>query len=246
MTPITTPATTLEEASLRLDGRLPLRPGTLEYERYYIERPRVESQLLREAKRARQAERPFHWFFTGHTGSGKSTELFRILAQDALKGDYETVYLDLGQELDVRNVDYTDLILIMAKGCLAKAETLKVKLDKRLRETIEHFGEEIIHERETMTKTEGQAGLKIPLIGLGEEIRSGGGRRELVRKTIAANLIELVRVIDGLAQAIEDASGRGLCACSMGWIMRMWRSVLRACRRSSWCRWRCSIRRFVP
>ena len=45
-------ADSLEEASIVLDGRRTLVPGTPEYARLYVERPQVETDLLREAVRA--------------------------------------------------------------------------------------------------------------------------------------------------------------------------------------------------
>lgn len=204
------PATTLDEASLALDGQRPLVPHTLEYEHYYVERPKVESSLLRESRRARRVVRPFHWFFTGHTGSGKSTELNRIISEDELESHYVTVYIDLETEANVHNLEYTDLILTMGKACAAKAEELKAPVAKPLREAIATWGAEVLHERETSTKTEGEAGLKIPFLSLGEVVRSGGTRREIVRKRIATDLLGFIRLIDGLAAAVEEKTDRGL------------------------------------
>ena len=52
-------AKNLEEASILLDGHKVLAPGTPDYEQFYIERPQVESNLIREVMRAEQADRPF-------------------------------------------------------------------------------------------------------------------------------------------------------------------------------------------
>lgn len=68
---------TLEEAALTLDPQRTLNPKNQEeFDHYYIQRPDTEvSKLIYNSKVALKGQRPFHWFFTGHTGAGKSTEL---------------------------------------------------------------------------------------------------------------------------------------------------------------------------
>ncbi|MCP4687059.1 MAG: hypothetical protein GY859_03355, partial [Desulfobacterales bacterium] len=95
------PVNDIEEASILLDGSRVLAPGSPEYEQLYVKRPRVESRLIREAKRAERANRSFLWCFTGHTGSGKSTELNRIISDRNINEKYLPVLIDLESEFDV-------------------------------------------------------------------------------------------------------------------------------------------------
>ena len=205
-------ANSLKEAGIELEGRRELSPGTSEYERLYVERPQLESQLVDEiarvAARAERAERPFHWCLTGHTGSGKSTELYRLMADPKL-GGYLSVYSNLQTELDIQHVDYTDLFLAMARACAAAADGLGFQVPKPLRQAIDRWGSEFFTEEEIHTRTEGEAGLKValPFVALGEEVRSGGGKREVIRRTISTDLIEFTRLIDQLAETLQRHTG---------------------------------------
>jgi predicted AAA+ superfamily ATPase len=51
--------------------------------------------------------------FTGHRGCGKSTELKRI--KQRWETDYLVVYLEVDEESDINDIDYTDLYLIVIK-----------------------------------------------------------------------------------------------------------------------------------
>ncbi|HEX9737261.1 MAG TPA: hypothetical protein VGG06_35300 [Thermoanaerobaculia bacterium] len=197
-------AHSLEEASILLDGHHSLVPHTPEYERLYVERPQVESDLIREAIRAERGGHPFYWCFTGHTGSGKSTELNRIMVDRRL-GAYLPVRVDLEAEFDIHNVAFTDLLLAMGRACAEKADELRCPVPEALRKAIARWGAEILTEEELQTRTEGHAGLKVslPFLALGEEVRSGGGKRETIRRKISNDVLEFTRLIDELAAALE-------------------------------------------
>jgi hypothetical protein len=203
----------LEEASIALDGHRSLVPNTPEYERFYIDRPQVESHLIREAIRAERSRHPFHWCFTGHTGSGKSTELNRIMTHRKLRS-YLPLLVDLEAEFDIHNITYTDLLLAMGRACAEKADELSCSVPESLRQAIERWGAEVFSEEELHTRTEGHAGLKVtlPFLALGEEVRSGGGKREVIRRRISTDVLGFTRLIDELAEAIEQHTGkRVLC-----------------------------------
>ncbi len=213
MTEIKPLANSLQEASIELDGLRPLAPGTSDYARLYVERPRterVESALIREATRAARGQpRPFFWCFTGHTGSGKSTELNRLMSDDRLSS-YLSIYIDLEVEFDLQNVTYQDLFLAVGRACAERADELECPVPDALAEAIHRWGSEVFTEEELQTRTEGHAGLKVslPFLALGEEVRSGGGQREVIRTNIATDVLEFTRLINQLAKTLEDTTGR--------------------------------------
>jgi hypothetical protein len=208
-----TPQRALERASIQLDGRQSLKPGTADYQRYYVDRPQVESDLIREALRAESNRRPFHWFFGGHTGSGKSTELNRIMADPRL-APYLPIYIDLQEEFDIYNVRYADLFLAMGRACARKADEIDCPVSEELEKSIQLWGSEVFSEEELHTRTEGHAGLKIslPFLALGEEVQSGGGKREVIRTKISNDVLAFSRLINELAESLEEYTGqRVLC-----------------------------------
>ncbi|QZZ21235.1 AAA family ATPase [Leptothermofonsia sichuanensis E412] len=65
--------------------------------------------------------------FTGHIGCGKSTELFRLKAGLEAQGFY-VVYFECTEDLDLNNVDVTDVLLAIARQVSEKLEQDRVSL----------------------------------------------------------------------------------------------------------------------
>ncbi len=84
------PAKTLADAKLVLDRERPeLNPLLPADKALYVQRDaETYNDLITEALSAVASQRPFRWFFTGHTGAGKSTELNRIIAAEDLVQHY--------------------------------------------------------------------------------------------------------------------------------------------------------------
>lgn len=200
----------IKRASIIMDGYAPLVPGTQKYNQYYVSRPLVQNKLMTEAERAIECRRPFNWFFTGHTGSGKSTELNRIIADPEFLENYIPIYIDLESDFDVYNIEYTDMILAMAKGCMEKADELKCRIPPALKNEIENWGAKFLTEKEIKTRTEGKVGLSfsLPFLAMGEEVHSGGGKRDVIRKEISTNIPDFIKLIDELSYSIFQKEKR--------------------------------------
>lgn len=208
-------AENLNDASILLDGYKKLDPANKkDFETYYVKRPVMTSTLIREATAAAINNRPFHWFFTGHTGAGKSTELNRIVANEKLKENYVPLLINISDDFDIHNIDYKDIILAMAKACALKAEQTQCRISKKIRAHILHWGHEVIEEKEVKTLTEGKAGIgvSLPFIKLGEEIKSGGSKREIIRNKIFEDISEFIKLLDDLTDSLaKKTKKRPLC-----------------------------------
>jgi len=55
-------------------------------------------------------------FFTGHIGCGKSTELLRLKTELEQQG-FHVVYFESSQDLDMADVDISDILLAIASSC---------------------------------------------------------------------------------------------------------------------------------
>ncbi|KKD36723.1 hypothetical protein WN50_18295 [Limnoraphis robusta CS-951] len=77
---------------------------------YYIDFSSVRgSDLVRELS----GDEPTCQLFSGHIGCGKSTELFRL--KDTLEQfGYHVVYFESSQDLDMADVDVSDILLAIA------------------------------------------------------------------------------------------------------------------------------------
>lgn len=84
--------------------------------------------------------------FTGHRGSGKSTELKRI--QERWEESYHVIYLEVNEETDINDANYTDLYLIVIKQVEFTLRKLGLKFDQKLLNSFENWFKEITKENE--------------------------------------------------------------------------------------------------
>jgi len=206
------PVDSIEEAGILLDGTMALKPGTSEYDLLYVPRPHAESKIPLEATRAERSGHPFNWCFTGHTGSGKSTELNRIITDARISENFFPIILDLESDFDISSIQYADLVLAMGKCCVQLADENSIQISEPIQEHIANWGSEFFSEEEIHRRTEGHGGLKfsLPFFALGEEIRSGGGKREGIRKKISTDIIDFIRLLNALANNIHDQKHKNI------------------------------------
>jgi hypothetical protein len=181
------PAKTLAEAKLVLDRERPeLDPARPEDKRLYVERdPAVHDRLITKAMAATANQQEFRWFFTGHTGTGKSTELNRIIRNDQLASRYIPHIYRVRDSLDVHNLDFTDIILGIAESVTGIASDRGVAVPKKVQECMQKWGQQ--------TELETQLGLGSEAKGAVEfnwliakaafEVQAGGEKRKLVRES---------------------------------------------------------------
>jgi hypothetical protein len=201
------PAKTLAEAKLVLDReRHELDPARPEDKRLYVERdPAVHDRLITKAMAAAANQQEFRWFFTGHTGTGKSTELNRIVRNDQLASRYIPHIYRVRDSLDVHNLDFTDIILGIAESVTGIASDRGVAVPKKVQERMQKWGQQ--------TELETQLGLGSEAKGAVEfnwliakaafEVQAGGEKRKLVREKLSESLTDFIKLIDDLVAAVE-------------------------------------------
>lgn len=201
------PAKKLSDAKLVLDRERPeLNPERPEDQRLYVERDWGTHQaLISEALAAAATERPFRWFFTGHTGSGKSTELNRIVYSNEVATNYIAHIYSVRDLLDLHNLDFTDLLLGIGQSVATIAEERNVAVATALQERIAQWGTETDLERTLGLKAQGKGGLefKALMFKASAEVQAGGEKRKIVREKLRESLTDFTRLIDDLVAAIE-------------------------------------------
>jgi hypothetical protein len=65
--------------------------------------------------------------FTGHIGSGKSTELLRLKAELEREG-FHVVYFESSQDLEMGDVDISDILLAIARQVSQSLENIKINI----------------------------------------------------------------------------------------------------------------------
>lgn len=101
--------------------------------------------------------------FTGHIGCGKSTELFRLKA-DLEQQKFHVVYFESSADLDMADVDVSDILLAITRQVSASLEKVGIRLKPTY--FIKLFGE-IADFLQTPIEFSAEAGFSLPM-GLGK------------------------------------------------------------------------------
>ncbi|MGC9526575.1 MAG: ATP-binding protein, partial [Limnospira sp.] len=113
--------------------RYTLNMANSEDRQYYIDFAPVRgSNVIRELKRtiAFSLEEPTCQLFTGHIGCGKSTELSRLKTElEAEK--FHVVYFESSQDLDMADVDISDILLAIARQVSQSLEASGISLQPK-------------------------------------------------------------------------------------------------------------------
>jgi hypothetical protein len=80
-------------------------------------------------------EHPTCQLFTGHIGCGKSTELLRLKA-DLEEQGFHVVYFESSQDLDMADVEITDILLAITRQVSQSLEGIKIHMKPRYFQTL--------------------------------------------------------------------------------------------------------------
>ncbi len=107
----------------------PSRP--IEDVRYYVDFADVRGgDLVQELARSivrLSPDEPTTQLLTGHIGSGKSTELFRLKEKLEAAG-YHVVYFESDRDLEMSDVEVTDILLVIARQISASLEAVEIHM----------------------------------------------------------------------------------------------------------------------
>ncbi len=109
----------------------PLKVAQPEDRRYYVDFSSVRggdiiSELGRTIVRL-SPDQPTTQLFTGHIGCGKSTELFRLKG-GLEQQDFHVVYFESDRDLEMADVDISDILLMIAHQVTQSMETVGIRL----------------------------------------------------------------------------------------------------------------------
>ncbi|WP_414545271.1 P-loop NTPase fold protein [Nostoc sp. CCY0012] len=108
-----------------------LNMGDILDQQYYIDFADVRGcKIVEELQRTItriSPDEPTCQLFTGHIGCGKSTELQRLKAELAVAG-FHVVYFESSQDLDMADLDISDILLSVARQVSASLEAIGIKL----------------------------------------------------------------------------------------------------------------------
>jgi energy-coupling factor transporter ATP-binding protein EcfA2 len=154
--------------------------------------------------------------FTGHRGCGKSTEL-RLLERTWQK-NYHVIYLESDEIIDIHDVQYTDLYLLITQYLEYEMRQLKIKLDSKIMQDIEQWFADVVEELELHRDIDlavagevtigSSSPLPIPLLAkflakLTSQIKGGSKDKTTIRLKVERDLSRLVNSLNLLLQDAE-------------------------------------------
>ena len=203
-------ATTLDDAYFNFEIGEPLPAGSP----FYVRRQdKVVSKLKRTLLRAKgKASVPRH-LFSGHTGSGKSTELKKIAASPDIKEMYWPVLISLRKHADINDIDYTDVFFVIASQLFIEYEKSgNLKKHDQLLEDIKRwegtFIKEVVIQEGDRTTKEFDAAIKAGIIELTAKFKKEPHAKEIIRKRVELHIGALVDNINELGTIILAHEGK--------------------------------------
>lgn len=173
-----------------------------ELDNYFVERPR--GSLVEMETYLRGVEEEVKILFTGHRGSGKSTELSKLTS--LLKDQFFIINFSIAQSLNLYDLNYVDVILSMVLKLFQKAHEHKVRINKLLLQDIfDWLTNEIVKEMIIEIPKEASLSANINLLTAKIEGKFGGETlsRTVMRQRIEPRLSELMERINLTIGEIE-------------------------------------------
>lgn len=148
-------------------------------------------------------------WFTGHQGSGKSTELRKL--ERTWQNEYYVIYIKTEEVIDINDVEYTDLYLLAAQFLEDKLRKEKISLDAGIVRDFEDWFKEITKETEESIdkgfsiQAEANLGIDLPLpipfLGkilakVTSQIRGGSKEKKVIRQTLEKDFSRLKTTIN--------------------------------------------------
>lgn len=143
---------TLDEAYVYLDPLFALKKGGADqkyWDWFYVER---DSQILSSLVRSiRYHKRPR--LYSGHIGSGKSTELQRLAHNPDLQREFVVIHYSVKEDLDPANLDFADVLVSIAAKLFLAGDAAGVPLSNELLTKIREWKEAVIEHSDTLLGT---------------------------------------------------------------------------------------------
>ncbi len=199
-------ATTLEEAWSRFDPQTPLPVGSP----FYVER---EDNPLGRLQRGLLLvkSRPPKYFFAGHRGSGKSTELNRLVAALQIKERYWPVKFSVRDMCDLNYLTHVEVLLAIGGQIVNQYTAGGGRIKDSLSVRLEGWQGRIVERLKSKhIEIDSGIGLDIGKFFLSALLKAKREQytREIVHQEIGASLSELIEIINEISTEVLVQSKR--------------------------------------
>jgi hypothetical protein len=205
-------ATDFDRAWLNFELDLPLRPGPNgEPNRFYVNRPGNPITELIDALLA-PFYRPPKFFFSGHRGCGKSTELLHLMANPGIQKKYWPLNFSIREEADIIDLDFRDILLAIGSRMFRDYRKAGGRLPEQLLKELNGWRGKVEEEVKTIhtgrTAFEIGAGIDAFFTNTGLKMKLEPATRAELRQVFEKDITGLITVINNIATAIYSKEHR--------------------------------------
>jgi len=202
-----------DRAWLNFELDLPLETGANGNPNpFYITRPGDPIAELGDALMA-----PFYrapkFFFSGHRGCGKSTELLHLMANQKIREKYWPINFSIRDEADIIDLDFRDILLAVGGRMFRDYRKQGGELPARLLKDLDGWRGKV--EEEVTTVKSGRvsgfemgAGIEAFFANASMKMKLEPTTRTLIRQVIDRDVTGLIDVINSIAAAVKVKEGR--------------------------------------
>ena len=202
-------ATTLREALNMLDPERPLQTKA-ELDEYFVERPMSPLEDLRLLLINAESDQKI--LFTGHRGSGKSTELSKLTLD--LRPDFFILKYSVKSVLNLFDITYVDVVLSLALELVKRIVDENVAVREDVLAHVLSFGKDITRDVEMGATTGTEAGGEIGAfaVKLSAKLSTEEATRTTVRQNASHRISDLLESITFLCKEVERVGERPVLA----------------------------------
>ncbi len=205
-------ATDFDRAWLNFELDLPLKPRPNgEPNPFYINRPGNPIAELTDALLA-PFFRPPKFYFSGHRGCGKSTELLHLTANPRIQKKYWPVNFSIREEADIIDLDFRDILLAIGSRMYRDYRKCGGRLPEQLLKELNGWRGKVEEEVKTIhngrTAYEVGAGIDAFFSNAGLKMRLEPATRAELRQVFEKDITGLIAVINNIATAIYSKEHR--------------------------------------
>ena len=169
---------------------------------------RVRFPVVFPSRRFRQ---PPKYFFSGHRGCGKSTELRRVAANPDIQAKYWPVHFTIKDEADVNNLDYKDVLLAIGGQMFRQYRATGGKLPEQLVKELDGWRGRVEKEvtvgaRYAGVDIEGRLDAFFAQVGL--KVKLEPATRTELRQVIERDVTGLINALNAITQGILNREKR--------------------------------------
>lgn len=205
-------ATDFDRAWLNLEQDLPLKPGADgKANPFYINRPGNPINELTDALLA-SFYRPPKFFFSGHRGCGKSTELLHLLSNPDIQKKYWPINFSIREETDIIDLDFRDVLLCIGSRLFREYRKKGGELPEQLLKELNGWKGKV--EKQISTVLEGRSEFELGasidafFANAGLKMKLEPATRVELRQIVETDITGLIAIINHIAAAIYNQERR--------------------------------------